>query len=568
VVERVDVVSFFENLKISAKIMLLLCLLGLFALATTVFSAGKMHSIEDTYSALLTKDAKGELEMQRITARLLDTGRLMYRLMAESDLTRMQAIDRELAATTEKLRGYAQNAKKYLPKKAGEIDRLLVAYDSLIKDSQDIRAKALAGDTEPAKQLMRERFEPAMTVLRNDLNTFTAAISNSLDKASDAAAVETDATIRLNYIAIGVGLALVLALAAVVSRRYLSQPIVAMGSVMHRLAEHDYAVEIHGAEREDEVGMMAKTVQVFKDALVRADEAAAQQERERQERENRAHRIEVMTRDFDGSVSTILGTVAEAGVDMQSTASSMSAAAEQTTRQARVVAAAAEDASTNVQTVAEASEELASSIKEIARQVNQSALVAANAAEKSAKTNDLMLGLAQSAQRIGEVVSLINKIASQTNLLALNATIEAARAGDAGKGFAVVANEVKALSNQTSRATDEITQHVVAVQAATEEAVRAIQSIGLTISEINEISAAIASAVEEQGSATQDIARNVQQAAEGTQQVTRNIGGVSQAATQTGRSAHSVLNAATELARESDLLRRVVNGFLKDVCAA
>jgi methyl-accepting chemotaxis protein len=356
--------------------------------------------------------------------------------------------------------------------------------------------------------------------------------------------------------------------AGVTFRRHVLAPLAALTGTVTTLAGGTRDLAVPYLRREDELGRMAEAIEQLRRGAIEADDAAAQQDRERQQRENRAQRIETMTHDFDSSVSSILGAVAQAGADMQETASSMSATAEQTTHQASIVASAAEEASTNVQTVASASEELASSIQEISRQVHQSTQVASNAAEQSAKTNVLMLGLAQSAQRIGDVVKLINNIASQTNLLALNATIEAARAGEAGKGFAVVANEVKTLANQTGKATDEIAQQVAAVQAATEEAVQAIQDIGQTISEINEISTAIASAVEEQGAATQEIARNVQRAAEGTEQVTQNIGGVSGAATETGHSAHSVLNAATGLARESDALRRVVDGFLKDVRAA
>jgi methyl-accepting chemotaxis protein len=560
--------TFYANLKISAKIMSLLAILGLFALATTVFTTAKMHHIGEAYTALLDKDAKGAVLAMKFNARLMDTGRLMYMLVAETETAKMQDIDKEITADADKLHEYGAAAKTLLPRKAAQIDAMLQAFDAMMKGAQEIRAKALVNDNAVAMRLMRERFEPGLAALRTNLNALAQETQDNLDKESDATAEETNGTVRMTYVAIGIGLVLVLGLAAVVSNRYLSQPIGAIEEVMNRLAARDYTVTIAGTERRDEVGAMALAVQVFKDGMIRADAAAAEQEAQRLERERRAQRIEDLTRDFDSSVSHILGAVADAGTEMHATASSMSATAEQTTQQASVVASAAEEASANVQTVASASEELASSIQEISRQVNQSAQVAANAAQQSAHTNDLMLGLAQSAQRIGEVVSLINNIASQTNLLALNATIEAARAGEAGKGFAVVANEVKTLANQTGKATDEIAQQVTAVQSATEKAVEAIQSIGLTISEINEISAAIASAVEEQGAATQEIARNVQQAAEGTQQVTQNIGGVSEAAEETGHSAHSVLNAAAGLSRESGELRRVVDGFLKEVRSA
>jgi methyl-accepting chemotaxis protein len=561
-------ISFYKNLKISSKIISLLGILGFFVLATTVFTTAKMHAIDDTYSILLSKDAKGAVLVMKLNARLLDTGRLMYMLVAETDVAKMQGIDKDITADADKLRDYAATAKSLLPNKAAEITESMQAFETVIKASADIRSKAMANDNAVAMRMMREQFEPGLAALRKSMNDLAQATQDGVDKASDAATEETNTTIKLTYLAIGIGLAVILTGATMISSRFLSQPIVAIAEVMHRLAARDYTVVIAGTERQDEVGRMALAVQVFKDGMVRADAAAAEEETHRMERERRAQRIEAMTHDFDTSVSKILTAVADAGTEMHSTASSMSATAEQTTRQASIVASAAEEASANVQTVAAASEELASSIQEISRQVNQSAQVAANAAKQSTQTNDLMLGLAQSAQRIGEVVGLINNIASQTNLLALNATIEAARAGEAGKGFAVVANEVKTLANQTGKATDEIAQQVTAVQTATEEAVKAIQGIGLTISEINEISAAIASAVEEQGAATQEIARNVQQAAEGTQEVTQNIGGVSDAATETGHSAHSVLNAATGLSRESTTLRRIVDGFLKDVRAA
>jgi methyl-accepting chemotaxis protein len=561
----VVMMSFYADLKISAKIMSLLGLLGLFVLASTVFSAVKMQSIENSYSALLAKDAKGAVMATRMNTRLLDTGRLMYMLIAETDLAKMQAIDKEIGATCDKLRDYGEATKALLPAKAGEIEDTMRSVDSLIAGTQEIRSKALANDNAVAMRLMRERFEPGMAALRSSLNALVQETQDSLDKASEATRSETGTSIRLTYGGIGVGLAIVLTVAGMLSSRYLSRPIVAMGEVMSSLAARDYGVVVQGAERRDEIGVMASALQVFKDGMISAEAAASEQEAERQERERRARRIESMTREFDSSVSKILAAVAAAGTEMHETASAMSATAEQTTRQASIVASAAEEASANVQTVASASEQLASSIQEISRQVNQSAQVAANAADQSAQTNDLMLGLSQSAQRIGEVVSLINNIASQTNLLALNATIEAARAGEAGKGFAVVANEVKTLANQTGKATDEIAQQIAAVQAATEEAVGAIQNIGRTISEINEISAAIASAVEQQGAATQEISRNVLQAADGTREVTQNIGGVSDAATETGHSAHSVLTAATGLARESGTLRQIVDGFLKEV---
>ena len=268
------------------------------------------------------------------------------------------------------------------------------------------------------------------------------------------------------------------------------------------------------------------------------------------------------------SVKEVVEVVASASTEMQSTAQSMSATAEETSRQASAAAAGVEEATTNVQTVASAAEELSSSITEVSRQVGESATVARNAVEEASKTNTQVEGLVEAAQKIGEVVSLISDIAEQTNLLALNATIEAARAGEAGKGFAVVASEVKSLANQTAKATEEISSQIGAIQGATGDAAQAIKGIGETIQKVDEIASSIASAVEEQSAATQEIARNAQQAASGTNEVSSNVQGVTQAAGETGNAASQVLDAAKELAQQSDNLSGQIDNFLKTVRAA
>ncbi|MGE5547265.1 MAG: methyl-accepting chemotaxis protein [Solirubrobacterales bacterium] len=356
-------------------------------------------------------------------------------------------------------------------------------------------------------------------------------------------------------------------LASVAMARLISRPVTALTAVMDRLAGGDVGVEIPLRERRDEIGGMARAVQVFK---ANAVERRRVEEREREaiaQREARAHAIEELTRDFDTHAGTALGAVAGAAAEMTVTAQGMSANAEQTSRQAATVATATDQASANVETVAAAAEELSSCISEIGRQVDSSARAAQMAADEAQSTNEMVRGLAHAAARIGDVVSLISDIASQTNLLALNATIEAARAGEAGKGFAVVAGEVKNLATQTARATDEITQQVASVQQATGSTVGAIEGIVARIAVINEIASAIASAVEQQRAATQQIARNVQEAAAGTQEVTVAIGGVTQAAAETGSAACQVLHSANALSQRSDEIRDLVQGFLLKVAA-
>ncbi len=350
--------------------------------------------------------------------------------------------------------------------------------------------------------------------------------------------------------------------------RTVCRPIQDLRGCMETLAGNDLTVVIPGVGRKDEVGDMAKAVEIFKHNGI---ERAALQERERAEvaeREQRARRRDAATQAFNTGVAGILKSVTGAATELESTAGSLSATAEEGARQAEVVAAGADQASANVETVAAATEELSASIREISHQMVEARTVAGHANDESTRANERIQGLVDSAQKIGAVVRLIQDIASQTNLLALNATIEAARAGDAGKGFAVVANEVKALANQTAKATDEIAEQVQAVQASTQEAVQAITGIGSTIARIHEISTIIAAAVEEQGAATNEIARNVAEASAGTGEVTSNIAAVNEVARETGHSATHVLRATSELNSQSNHLKSVIESFLQEMAAA
>jgi methyl-accepting chemotaxis protein len=286
------------------------------------------------------------------------------------------------------------------------------------------------------------------------------------------------------------------------------------------------------------------------------------------DRQKQQDKITAGILDFDSQMKNVLSTLGGSATNLQVAANALAASAEQSIQQSSAVAAASEEAATNVQSVASATEELTSSVSEIGRQVNESTRITGVAVEQANRSGATIQGLAKAAQRIGDVVELINTIAGQTNLLALNATIEAARAGEAGRGFAVVASEVKALAEQTAKATGEIGQQVVAIQEATRESVASIQEIGATIASVNEIATAIAAAIEQQNMATAEIARNVQEAARGTNEVSSNISGVNQTAGETGQTATRLLASANELSQQADVLRTQVEGFFATIRTA
>ena len=391
-------------------------------------------------------------------------------------------------------------------------------------------ALSMEGDDTKATEMTNGGIRDLRRQLRDQITKSTDGIALELEQSKEDAHALAVSTKWWLIGSATAGLTLAIGLICTITIFGVVRPLSATTGAMNGLANGNLNVDVSGAERKDEVGLLARALQVFKDNAIEARGIAAAQDAENQAKMRRAEVLDQLTKRFEMNVSALTQGLSSAATEMEATAHSMTYVADQTTQQSVAVSSAAQQASANVQTVAAATEELSISIREITSQVAQSSQVAEKAVRGTQRTSETVQDLAASAEKIGNVVQLINTIAGQTNLLALNATIEAARAGEAGKGFAVVASEVKDLATQTAKATDEISHQIASVQQATQQTVAAIQGIAQTISEMSQISTAIAAAMEEQGAATSEIARNVQEAAKGTEQVTGSIGDVQQGA--------------------------------------
>ena len=435
-----------------------------------------------------------------------------------------------------------------------EVDRMRqVAMDSPFTGTTGDIAAPVWFDTITKKIDMMKTVEDKVA---SDLLALSSSVH---DETSTEFNVFLLGTIALLVISIGV---------AWVIAADISRPLSKVIHAMNILSGGDKTHEVDGAERHDEIGAMARAVEVFRQGLIRADDLTRQQIQEQDAKDRRAKVIDGILHQFNIEVSEVLETMGASATELEATSQTMSATAEETSNQATVVAAAVEEMAVNMRTVAGATEHLSSSIESINHRVSDSVHIAESAKGKAQRTNQSVRELSHSVIKIGEVVNLINDIAAQTNLLALNATIEAARAGEAGKGFAVVANEVKTLANQTAKATEEITSQINSVQQGTQAAVDAITEITSIIEQMSELANAIATSVAEQDSATSEIANNVQQVAQGTDEVSSNVVGVNQAAGETGHAASDVLEAARTVAERATTLSKQVDAFLANIRAA
>ena len=351
-------------------------------------------------------------------------------------------------------------------------------------------------------------------------------------------------------------------------QRRLVRRLTSVGDAMRRLSSGDTETTVPAATDRDEIGEMARSLEVFRAGEIERREMAARQEAEQAAQRDRARGIEQMIGDFRATVTAVIAAVTDNVARMETTARTLSSIASEADNQARAASSSSEQTEMNVRSVAGATEELGSSIREISSQATAANDVVGRAAEIAQSADQLVGQLSSGASRIGDVVKLIRAIAEQTNLLALNATIEAARAGEAGRGFAVVASEVKTLASQTAKATEEIAGQIGAIQGSTAEAVEAIRQISGVMGDISRFTSSIAASVEEQSASTQEIGRNVQQAASGAKELAGNMSTVTEAIEETNRSAGHVLDASSALTAQAGTLQQAVDEFLDRVQAA
>ncbi|WP_165498194.1 methyl-accepting chemotaxis protein [Siculibacillus lacustris] len=563
----------FKNWPMIWKVVSLLLLLATVGLGGAVYSGSQMRAISGSYVALLDGPSQAVLALARAGRLIYQTEVAIYRdAVATSDADNAAAA-KAFAEARQGFKDRIAEAMKFAPIQSTAMAAVGRSFESTLDGAcgETIRLSRAATDATSvgkAAAAMQSTCAPALEEVFGQAAKVYGELAKFLEAESAVAQRKVTFAVTLTIALIAIGTMSVIGLAVVLVRGRLVVPIRRMMGTMAAMGHGDLGTAVDGTERLDEVGAIAKTLEVLRGQLGAAELARVEQARaDAAAREMTAKRAKLADA-FVARMQALAAGFAHSSGDVADAAKNLSVTAEETSRQAQAVASAAEEAATNVQTVAASSEELAASVHEINGQVTHSAQVADSAFTEAEASNSRIAALATAAAAIGDVVNLIKGIADQTNLLALNATIEAARAGEAGKGFAVVASEVKQLAAQTTSATGEISSKVAEIQQATQATVQSMDEIVRTISSMKAIAASIAGAVEEQGAATDEIAHNCQRAAQGTAQVTSNIAGVGQAAESTGTASTQLMTLSGGLETQASELQRTVESFVVDLKSA
>ncbi|WP_237153450.1 methyl-accepting chemotaxis protein [Oryzibacter oryziterrae] len=555
-----------------SKVASLIGLMGLGALAGGGFSGYKMIGIDSSYSTLIDGPSTAAINLARANRNISDLAMSLYwNAAAKTDKDNQDAA----TARSSAMEGYDKNMSLVIgavPEKRAELESIEGKLHALLSGACGEVAKLGqsndAADNLKALDKMNAECRPALVDIQKQAVEFNNDLIAEMTAESDGNTADSWSAVWLSLGSIVVMIVAVVSLAVFLLRRAVTGPIAHLIDNMKSMQGGNYALNIAGIGRKDEVGSIAGGLEAFRVSLADAEAQRKAQEAAKAAEEAAIRRRAELADRFVSRMESLATGFGKSSGEVSDAARNLSATAEETARQAQAVAGAAEEAASNVQTVAAGAEELSASIQEISKQVGQSSMIAKEAAVEAETSAHNVQTLSQAAQQIGEVVELINNIAAQTNLLALNATIEAARAGDAGKGFAVVAAEVKQLADQTAKATDQIGKKIGEIQTATGTTVDAISRIVRTVQNIQQSSSAIAGAVEEQGAATNEIAANTQRAATGTTAVTSNIAGVSTAAEMTGAASTQLMTLSSRLNEQSSSLQQEVADFVRSLRAA
>ena len=562
-------------MKLSIKTILTLTAivtLGATALAGGLSLYG-LKTMDDGANTFNDDIIPGVREAEELNVALADLRISQGEVLADPSQSGQARSARDIAEAETRLNDWRTKYEADLPP-AGQGDEeraewltLKAGLDAYTQLNDDLVAKVRAGQVDDARVLFTGQMDEVYTPLN-------ASIDKLIDlNLKDGVAVDArnDAHYRTLSAVIVASALLVLGLtiaSLLVGLFVVSRPLARIVAVIGSLTRGEFRVTIPHTANANEVGDIARALEVFRDGLAETASLRAEADQAKAAELDRLQRERQVVETFQAKMVTLAESFVRSSGEVSEAAQSLSATAEETSRQAQVVSGAAEEASANVHTAAAATEEMTASIREIAGQVGAATSVTAEAAHEASATSTDIRALSDAAAKIGEVVKLINDIASQTNLLALNATIEAARAGEAGKGFAVVASEVKALATQTARATHDIGEKVAEIQSATQRTVGSIERIVGTVENVRAISTTIAAAVEQQGAATEEIAGNAARAADGTGQVTENIYGVGRAAEQTGAASSQLMALSGQLSAQAGDLQAEVKAFIRDLRAA